>query len=809
VRVVADTRHLEVEPGKTTSVVLEVVNTEDVIDGISATVIGLAPECVSAKPALLPLFPDTVGSLTLELAVPAAHPAGRHPLTVQLASHGTRRRPEYLDLDLDVAARPGIRLEPQPKLVRARRTARYVLELANYGNVPLDVMLTASDPERRVQATFNPDRRRVEPGTVAPVLLVLRGPRMLTGAEVDRTITVHADAQPITVATPALAPPPPPDLLAPAIGGDGASAPTIRPDAAGPPQPNGSGTATSLLAQPELEVPESSVLFKQRPLIGRGLLTAVILVSIVAVWAAIFLVGLGKIFANDPMTKQAPASFYASLKSPSASTSAQAESQGLAAFSEQQDPGASPAGALPKNGQLPPGLGGTINGTVVAADDGQPVGRIQVQAFRLSRHGLTAMSSAASQSDGTYTLAGLFPTTYYIEFSASGYRTQWYPNQPSRSHAQAITTVAQGAVSDIDARIVGSSASMSGTVDPGDTLKHVTTTVTARPLVGPLTGEAVATTKTKADGSYRLSGLPAPESYELTFTTPGYQESTLVDDVGGGDKRLEPAVLLGASTGQISGVVTDGRTPLGGASVRTTVAGSPLNVITPTTGQVGAYLLSNLPTPATYVLTFASPGHGTTTKVVDLAAGQSRTGLTVSLASGTGSITGKVVGPHNRGLGGATVKVGGAVTSSGGTPTASTLTTGSPGSFAINHLAVPGAYTLAVTLPGYSVASVPVVLTANKAAPNVVVHLTARLGNISGVVRGPDGRAFAGATVTATNGQKALTATSNSSDGGYLIANLDPGSYSVTVTAPGLRQQTALVIVAAGKSSSQNLRLGG
>jgi cell wall-associated NlpC family hydrolase len=60
-------------------------------------------------------------------------------------------------------------------------------------------------------------------------------------------------------------------------------------------------------------------------------------------------------------------------------------------------------------------------------------------------------------------------------------------------------------------------------------------------------------------------------------------------------------------------------------------------VITPGTRPVGAYTLTNLPTPATYVITYSSPGHGTVTETGDLAAGQRRTGLNVSLATGAGS----------------------------------------------------------------------------------------------------------------------------------------------------------------------------
>ena len=45
---------------------------------------------------------------------------------------------------------------------------------------------------------------------------------------------------------------------------------------------------------------------------------------------------------------------------------------------------AAPAGALPKDGQVPAKIGGTVGGKVTALSDGRPVGRLQVDAFRRS-----------------------------------------------------------------------------------------------------------------------------------------------------------------------------------------------------------------------------------------------------------------------------------------------------------------------------------------------------------------------------------------------------------------------------------------
>jgi hypothetical protein len=764
VRAATDSRLLEVDPGSTTAVVVDVVNNGQVIDGVTARVIGLADEYVTARPALLPLFPDTSGQISLSLTVPTSHPAGRHPLTVEVMSHGADMAPHFLDVDLQVAARPGLRLVAAPRVIRARRSARFVLELTNAGNVPLNVNLRAIDAERSTTAEFTPSALRIEAGAVAPVLLYVRGPRMFSGGEVDRTVMVQADAARADT-EPAAAPAP--------VDAPGNLETTVR--------------------------------LRQRPLVSRGMLTALILASVIALWAGVFLLGITKVFSGDPMTKAAPASFFAAGNNV---RSAPGSGDGA---------GAAPAGALPKSGQLPPGVGGEITGTVRATSDKQPVGRILVQAWRASRDGLKLVSSAATQADGTYTLAGLFPTAYYLEFSSTGYRPVWYPGAAAQSGAQLIQAVAQGSTSGADAVITGEPASISGTIDPGDTLTPVTTTVAARPLLGA-TGSAPpkATSTVTRNGKYSLAGLAAPGSYELTFTTPGYQPSTLVDTLGGGDARLEPTLTLGASAGQITGTVRDRGVALGGATVTTTVGGKALTVTTPTSGQVGAFTLANLTTPATYVITFTAPGHGSDTEVVDLAAGQSHAGLDVDLAGGTGSVTGKLTDSNGNGLGGATVTIGGAPGSTAPSTTTVTSDVGR-GSFAINGLASPGVYTLTFTLGGWAPASVPLRLSSNSAPPTVDVSLSRLLGGITGTVsqrQAGSTTAFVGATVTATNGAQTWTATSSApggalARGGYLITGLQPGTYSVTVTADGTSQQTGIVTVSAGRNATLDLQVGG
>ena len=287
----------------------------------------------------------------------------------------------------------------------------------------------------------------------------------------------------------------------------------------------------------------------------------------------------------------------------------------------------------------------------------------------------------------------------------------------------------------------------------------------------------------------------------------------MVTTVGGGEARIQPTVVLNAGTGQISGVVTDGTEPLGNVKVTSTVAGQEVSVITPTTGQVGAYTLDHLATPGTYMLTFTSEDHGSRAVIVDLEAGQSRADVNVRLAAGSGCAVGTVKDADGNLLGGVKVLQGGSV-QSGTTadpdtvPSTTTLTEGAVGSFSICGLSAPGDYTLTFVADGYASETVPISLSANGAPPKVGVTLDTQLGGIRGTVTGPGGGVYVGATVTATNGARSWVTTSSSAggtlpNGGYLFSSLQPGTYSVTVTADGLRQQTGIVTVRSGATSVQ------
>ncbi|MGN6088777.1 MAG: carboxypeptidase regulatory-like domain-containing protein [Actinomycetales bacterium] len=735
-RVTSNTPVLDVDAGGRAAVTVSVVNTSDVIDGISARIVGIPEQHVTSEPALLPLFPEDSGDVTLRVGLPPTFPAGRHPLTVEVRSQAVVIPPQHVDLDLVVPARPALKLTARPEVVRARRHGRFVLELANRGNVPLEVALHAADADRSMRLRFTPETLTVPAGAVATAVLEARSRWHIFGGDLGRPVTVET------------------------TGTHGEQSTDDR----------------------------TVVTLRQRALIPRGLLTVLILAAIVGLWAAAFLFGLTRVFSGDPLTKTAPASFFIS-----SSDKQLVADDGLPA----------------KDGALPAGAGGSIAGTVSATTTGEPVGRIVVEALRQSREGLVLVGSAASQVDGSFVIPGLFPGDYLLRFSATGYRTTWWPGASAQAAAKPVTAVAQRVSSGVNVALTGLPGSIRGTVDPGDSLTPVVTTVTARALQTRSGATAPAvTTKSRPDGSWALNGLPAPGTYEVSFTTPGYATTTVVEKVGGGQQRYVPTVRLSAGDGTISGTVTAAGQALGGVTVTTTVDGKSLTTATPTQGVVGQFVLTGLPTPSTYVVTLSKDGYGSQTVVVDLGPGQVRKDLAVTLQDGTGSVTGLLTGSDGQGIGDATVTVGGVAK-----PVATqTLTTGDVGRFAISGLRSPGSYTLTFSKKGYVDQTVPVTLGAAGPPPTVDVVLPQGLGSIAGTVTAVgSGSAVSGAQVSVTDGSTTWTTTTvggaGATGGSYLAPDLRPGHYAVTVTADGYLPATGIAEVTAGGSTTLDIGL--
>lgn len=818
-RVSSPTSHLAIAPGDRREIPIDVINTLSVIDGVTARVVGLPEKNVTARPSMLPLFPDASGQITLAIELPQTFPAGTHPLTIEVASRQPETPPEYVNVDLSVPIAPAIELVSRPEVVRARRTGRFIVTVTNRGNTLLDVDVAVTDPQKICSVTVQPAALQLPAGESAEAVVTVRGRRMWMGVDNDRALIAEATGRAVSDAMPGIG-----------------MIPVAAPDTTGipAPRPPGAGDALPSEVAPKTVETHATITFRQRPYLTRGLLTALILFAIIALWAAAFLFGLSKVFSSDPLTKSAPASFFAATPPAAGATNGTGAGTGTAgggangagagagtgsgtggANEGATDGGsgtaanAAPAGSLPKTGTLPPGVGGAISGTVTAASSGEPVGRILVTALRVKADGTAvAVASAATQSDGTYQVAGLFPGPYYLKFEAPGFRTTYFPAATDTAGAKKLNASTGGVTPGGDAVVIGLPATITGKVDFGDITEPITATVSARLLgaasdAGAQNAVTIPDVSTTADGTYTLRNLPAPGTYQLTFTAPGYEISTVQSRVTGGANRFVSAAVLSAGNVQITGTVTDGVNPLGGATVSLSVGGQQISTGTPTVGQVGHFVIDNLPTPATYILTVSKDGYGKVSQVIDLGPSGQQGELTVALTAGTGVVTGTVTGIGGAGVGGATVVAGGLADP----PQTTTVTDGAIGTFQLAGLPVPGSYTLTVTAPGYAEQTVPVVLAADAVLPPLNITLVPSSGVITGRVLDAKGAGIPRASVSVTDGQKAwpvvtTSASAGSSAGSFTVADLPAGQYTVTATAVdtsgNAQSRTTLVNVVPG-----------
>ena len=155
-------------------------------------------------------------------------------------------------------------------------------------------------------------------------------------------------------------------------------------------------------------------------------------------------------------------------------------------------------------------VGTSISGTVSAVAGGSDVSGVCVNAIPVGATNNVG-TAATSASDGTYTVEGLLPGSYYVEFlagsCAGSYITQWYNDTatgaPSMRGAFAVpVTVASPAISTDAAMALG--ATISGMVTDfvsGSLVAGIC--VSATPTNGGVGGSATSA----ANGTYTISGL--------------------------------------------------------------------------------------------------------------------------------------------------------------------------------------------------------------------------------------------------------------------------------------------------------------
>jgi hypothetical protein len=257
-------------PESSGEVLVDVVNTEDVIDALDVDLDGIPGASVRIDSATPTLFPGERRRLTLRVELPSQVPAGRHraELVVLGVATGLRRS---VDLAVDVPPQPALAAGAHPAIRRAWHRVDFPVTVANRGNTPLHVLVRDLDVPDTVTVEFEPAEFDVPAWSSGICRARVTGKRRLTGGDQDHVVDLSVTARSTTPGRP---------LLESEIGQD------------------------------------TRVTFRQRPALSPGVLLAGALVTVAVLWLVGGVFGL-RMFVRlvDPGADPAE-SFFPSATAP-------------------------------------------------------------------------------------------------------------------------------------------------------------------------------------------------------------------------------------------------------------------------------------------------------------------------------------------------------------------------------------------------------------------------------------------------------------------------------------------------------------
>ena len=189
-----DLRALEapVTPGQVTVIEIEVANTADVIDGITARVEGLDPGMgPPAHAGAQPVPGLDAASSRSTSRFPQTTVVGDYLVVVHIESTIDPARHSTHDLWLHVEPMVDATLRLRPSVVTKGKTATFAAIVTNKGNVTTDFTMGAADETRVLDCRAVPLTLTVPAGQQAEAEVWVRGPATVVRSAVARTVHHH------------------------------------------------------------------------------------------------------------------------------------------------------------------------------------------------------------------------------------------------------------------------------------------------------------------------------------------------------------------------------------------------------------------------------------------------------------------------------------------------------------------------------------------------------------------------------------------------------------------------------------------
>ncbi len=155
---------LEVDPGSRVSTTIKVRNAGSIVDRFDIDVVGVTG-WVQVDPPALSLFPGAEGTATITFAPPrASNPrAGTLPFGVRVRPAADPKGSTVEEGRVTVAPFSAVAADIAPQTSRGSRRARHDVAVENRGNAPVEVVVAAVDPDRRLGLAVDPGRAVIGP----------------------------------------------------------------------------------------------------------------------------------------------------------------------------------------------------------------------------------------------------------------------------------------------------------------------------------------------------------------------------------------------------------------------------------------------------------------------------------------------------------------------------------------------------------------------------------------------------------------------------------------------------------------------
>ena len=164
---------LAVDPGGQISTTLRVRNTGSTVDRFDLTIVGPMAVWASAQPASLSLFPGKEAEALIVFAPPrdSVPRAGTLPYGVRVAPAANPAGAVVEEGRITIGPYTDMSAGIVPATSRGSRTGRHDVTVENRGNTPVEVAVSATDPDRLVAFEVVPERLVVGPGERGDVIV--------------------------------------------------------------------------------------------------------------------------------------------------------------------------------------------------------------------------------------------------------------------------------------------------------------------------------------------------------------------------------------------------------------------------------------------------------------------------------------------------------------------------------------------------------------------------------------------------------------------------------------------------------------